>query len=141
VTLNVDIDFASVISKSMKSVVRKIAAMALAGVVAACTPTQELMAKTRPAGTFFDGMGNVTLHRGQPCASQIVFDFHPAESKSPVWLAADVRASKQLTQAAREHRRVHIVGTWKRGREKQCGYVDVKKVIVQTSKWRLFGFP
>ena len=122
----------------MKSIVRA-ALLAMACALGACAPTHDLMAKTRPAGTVFDDMGNVTLHRGQPCASQIVFDFHPAESKSPVWLAADVRASKQLTEAAKAHRRVRVVGTWKRGREKGCGYVDVKKVTAQASKWRLFG--
>jgi hypothetical protein len=124
----------------MRSVLPKFVFLAAACGLAACAPTHELLAKTRPAGTRFDDMGNVTLHRGQPCTSQIVFDFHSPQSKSPVWLAADVHASKQLTEAARTRRRVHIVGTWKHGRDKECGYVEVKNVIMPTSKWHLFGW-
>jgi hypothetical protein len=124
----------------MKSVMPKFLILTVAYALAACAPTHELMAKTRPAGTRFDDMGTVALHRGQPCTSQIVFDFHSPESKSPIWLAADVHTSKQLTEAARTRRRVHVVGTWRRGGEKECGYVDVKNVIMPTSKWHLFGW-
>ena len=64
-----------------------------------------------------------------------MFDFHPAGSKSIVWLAAGAHDSAKLTDAARNRGRVQISGTWKRGRESECAYVDVKKVTVETSWW------
>jgi hypothetical protein len=123
----------------MKSMARRILLIAAAVVPLACAPMASLMAKTAPAGTRFNDDGKVTFHRGQPCTSQIMFDFHPGRSKAVVWLAADARDSKKLSEAARGHDRVRISGIWKRGRETGCGYVDVSKVAVQTSFWsRLF---
>ena len=97
------------------------------------------MAKTAPAGTGFNQSGKITMHRGQPCTSQIMFDFHPATSRTVVWLAADAHDSAKLTDAAREHRRVRISGVWKHGQHAGCAYVDVKTVVIEKSGWHLFG--
>jgi hypothetical protein len=93
------------------------------------------MAKSGPAGTGFNQNGKITLHRGEPCTSQIMFDFHPVSSKAVIWLAASAHDSTKLTDAAREHRRVRINGVWKRGRHTGCAYVDVKKVAVEKGGW------
>jgi hypothetical protein len=97
------------------------------------------MAKTAPAGTGFNQNGKVTLHRGEPCTSQIMFDFHPVDSKAVIWLAAGAHESKKLTAAAGDRRRLRVSGVWKRGRLTGCSYVDVTKVTVEKS-WldRLF---
>ena len=113
----------------------RFAIVAIGLAIAACAPTQALMARTGPAGTRFSERGRITLHRGQPCTYQIMFDFQPAESKAIVWLAAGAHDSKKLTEAARDHRRVRITGLWKRGPQTGCGYVDVKKVAVEGSWW------
>ena len=114
------------------------AAAVLLSIVVACAPVQTATAGSRPANRPFNHAGKVTLHRGQPCTSQIMFDFHPADSKTVVWLAAGLRQSQKLTDAAKHHRALTISGTWKAGREKGCSYVDVKNVTIQPSKWRLF---
>ena len=101
----------------------------------ACAGSGDLMAKSGAAGSRFSDQGKITLHRGQPCTSQIVFDFHPLESKAVVWLAADAHDSRKLTDAARTRNRVRIAGPWKRGRQNGCAYVDVTKVAVETSWW------
>src|SRR5205085_11802580 len=103
--------------------------------VTACAPTHELLARTGSVGTRFIRKGKVTLHRGEPCTSQIMFDFHPVESKSIIWLAAGAHDSSKLTEAAQSRGRVQITGIWKRGRQSECAYVDVSKVIVERSWW------
>src|SRR5437764_5402221 len=65
--------------------------------IAACALSDQLLAKTGPGGMRFDEKGKVTLHRGEPCTSQIMFDFHPADSRTVVWLAADAHDSAKLT--------------------------------------------
>jgi len=67
-----------------------------------------------------------------------MFDFHPANSKTPVWLAAGAHDSTRLTKAAREHQRVHVTGVWKRGRHAGCAYVEVKNIAIDKSGWHLF---
>ena len=62
-----------------------------------------------------------------------MFDFHALDSTAAVWLAADARDSRRLTDAARSRNRVRITGVWKRGRQNGCAYVDVTKVTVETS--------
>ena len=119
-----------------KLIIARFALLAATIGVVACTSTLEVAAKTRPAGTRFDETGKVTLHRGQPCTSQIMYDFRPADSKAVIWLAAGFHESRSLTDAAKHHRTVHIAGLWKRGQEKGCSYVDVKNVTVEGKTWR-----
>jgi len=104
---------------------------------ASCAQPQKPMAaaKAAPAGSRFDGIGKVTMHPGQPCTSQIVFDFRADHSKSWTWLAARVREAKVLTEAAQRRRRVHILGNWQRGKEKGCSYVHVTKVEAVSSRF------
>ena len=64
-----------------------------------------------------------------------MFDFHPVDSKTIVFLAAGAKDSRKLTDAARQRHRVRISGVWKRGREASCGYVDVTKLTVERSWW------
>ena len=54
-------------------------------------------AKAMPTGLHFDQVGRVALYAGEPCASQIMFDFHGA--RSTVWLAAPMWETKILTEA------------------------------------------
>ena len=103
--------------------------LAIAVALAGCAEPKKPAAAERAslAGSHFDGIGRVTLHAGQPCTSQIMFDFRRTGS-STVWLAAPIGESKILTEAAERKRRVHISGKWRRGREKGCSYVDVTEV-------------
>ena len=79
------------------------------------------------AGAPFEQAGKVELHEGQPCTSQIMFDFR-GRGADTVWLAASMRETKVLTQAARTNHRVHVYGTWRRGKEPGCSYVSVTRV-------------
>ena len=130
-----DIARAFAISRRVKAIIRRGLIVAIACVGGACAPTNGLMAKTGPAGTRYNSNGKVTLHRGQPCTSQIMFDFHPVGSKSIIWLAAGSHESKKLTEAASRHRGVRVTGVWKRGRDTGCGYVDIEKVTVEATFW------
>ena len=105
----------------------------MACTIAACASARDLMARTGAAGSRFAERGKVTLHRGEPCTSQIMYDFRPLDANSVVWMAAGAHDSTKLTEAARTRNRVQISGIWKRGRQTDCGYVEVKKVIVERS--------
>src|SRR5438034_6019978 len=76
-----------------------VAGAALAG-MAGCAQIKKppAQAKAVPAGLRFDQVGRVTLYVGEPCVSQIMFDFHGAGST--VWLAAPMWETKTLTDAA-----------------------------------------
>jgi hypothetical protein len=74
-------------------------------------------------GSSFDRVGWVTLYAGEPCAPQIMFDFQSA--RSTVSLAAPMRQTRILTDAANKKRRVHILGKWRRGGQSNCSYVEV----------------
>src|ERR1700687_1226748 len=67
------------------------------------------------AGSEFDQVGKVSLYPGESCASQIMFIFHRARSTS-ISLAAPFHESKILTDAAHDHRTVHVWGKWRRGK-------------------------
>ena len=101
-----------------------IAAAALAG-MAGCAEVKKpaAQAKAMAAGLRFDQVGRVSLYVGQPCTTQIMFEFHGA--RSTVWLAAPMWETKILTDAANKNRRVHISGKWRRGGESNCSYVEV----------------
>src|SRR5205085_11362551 len=90
-------------------------------------------ANSPATGASFNGRGKITLHRGEPCTSQIMFDFHPLSSTAIVWLAAGAHDSAKLTEAAGAHRRVRITGTWKRGQHAGCAYVELKKLVLERS--------
>lgn len=101
-----------------------IAATTLAG-MAGCAQVKKPMpqVKAAPIGLRFDQVGRVALYAGEPCASQIMFDFHGAGST--VWLAAPRSETDILTDAARKGRRVHVLGKWRRGGQSNCSYVEV----------------
>jgi hypothetical protein len=104
-----------------------IAGAAVAG-LAGCAQIKKPAAQARavPAGLRFDKVGSVTLYAGEPCTPQIMFDFHGA--RSTVWLAAPKYETKILTEAAKNNRRVHIFGKWRRGGPSNCSYVEVTSV-------------
>jgi hypothetical protein len=115
--------------KNMKSIWGSVAVLTVSAVFASCAQPTKLAApeKASPVGSRFDGVGKVTLHAGQPCTSQIMFDFRTTNSNT-VWLAAAMAETKILTEAASRHHRVHISGKWRRGKQTGCSYVDVTKV-------------
>ena len=84
--------------------------------------------KASRAGSRFAGVGKVVMHPGQPCTSQIMFDFRTTGVSSTVALAAPMRETKLLTEAANRNRRVQVWGTWQRGQDRTCNYVNVTKV-------------
>jgi hypothetical protein len=84
--------------------------------------------RAMPSGSRFDRVGSVTLYAGEPCTPQIMFDFHGPGST--VWLAAPMHQTKILTNAAKQHRRVHISGKWRRGAQSNCSYVEVTSAEV-----------
>jgi hypothetical protein len=106
-----------------------IAGAALAG-MAGCAQIKKPAAQVRavPAGLRFDKIGSVSLFAGEPCTPQIMFDFRGPGST--VWLAAPKHATKILTEAAKNNRRVHISGKWRRGGQSNCSYVEVTSAEV-----------
>jgi hypothetical protein len=101
-----------------------IAAAALAG-MAGCAQVKKpaVPVKASAVGSRFDQVGRVSLYVGQPCTTQIMFEFHGGSST--VWLAAPMWETKILTDAANKNRRLHISGKWRRGGEPNCSYVEV----------------
>jgi len=97
---------------------------ALAG-IAGCAQIKKppAQAKAVPTGLRFDQVGLVTLFPGEPCTPQIMFNFRSAGST--VWLGAPKQETKVLTEAAKNNRRVHISGKWRRGAQSKCSYVEV----------------
>jgi hypothetical protein len=79
--------------------------------------------KAMATGLRFDQAGRVSLYAGEPCAPQIMFDFHG--TGSTVSLAAPMWATKLLTDAANKNQRVHVSGKWRHGGQSKCSYVEV----------------
>src|SRR5689334_5033346 len=77
-----------------------VAGATLAG-MAGCAQVKKAapQVKAAPVGLRFDQVGRVALYAGEPCASQIMFDFHGAGST--VWLAAPRSETDILTDAAK----------------------------------------
>ncbi|MGH8101737.1 MAG: hypothetical protein ACREIW_10605, partial [Chthoniobacterales bacterium] len=73
--------------------------LVMATLLAGCAEPRkpEAVARARSIGGSFTSYGKVALHQGQPCASQVMFDFRGAGST--VWLAAPMRESRLLTEA------------------------------------------
>jgi hypothetical protein len=105
-----------------------------AGVAASCAaPRPRTKPKSPPAAatsasSSFEGIGRLRLHRGQPCATQIMFDFDVGFGET-VWLAAGVKDERRLLAAIEHRRRVRIFGTWRHGKEARCRYVSVTRVV------------
>ena len=101
-----------------------VAGATLAG-MAGCAQVKKAapQVKAAPVGLRFDQVGRVALYAGEPCASQIMFDFHGAGST--VWLSAPRSETDILTDAARKGRRIHVLGKWRRGGQSNCSYVEV----------------
>ena len=93
--------------------------------MAGCAQVKKPAAQVKAAavGSRFDQVGWVRLYAGEPCTSQVMFDFHGAGST--VWLAAPRGETEILTDAAKKDRRVHILGKWRRGGQPNCSYVEV----------------
>jgi len=108
-----------------------IAGAALAG-MAGCAQIKKPAPQVRavPTGLRFDQVGRVSLYAGEPCTSQIMFDFHGAGST--VWLAAPKHETKILTEAAKKNQPIHISGKWRRGGQSNCSYVEVTSAEVTT---------
>jgi len=87
-----------------------------------------------PVGSSFDQVGKVSLYPGESCASQIMFVFHTARSTS-ILLAAPMRQSKIMIDAAHDRRSVRVFGRWRRGKAPDCYYVEATQVEVQKSLW------
>lgn len=104
--------------------------MAILCALTSCMQPEKLTVSARGsrAGTPFAAAGKVSLHRGQPCASQIMFDFQTTNARSVVQLAAPMRESKLLTEAAHHNRHLRIRGNWRSGLERGCNYINVTGV-------------
>jgi len=87
-----------------------------------------------PVGASFDQIGKVSLYPGESCASQIMFVFHSGRSRS-ISMAAPFRVSRILTDAAHDHKTVHVWGKWRRGNTAGCSYVEATQVESQKSFW------
>jgi hypothetical protein len=106
-----------------------IAGVALAGMIGCAQvkkPPAQLKAVT--AGMGFDRVGRVNLFAGEPCAPQIMFSFQGQGSTA--WLAAPKQETRILTEAAKNNRRVHVSGKWRRGAQANCSYVAVTSAEV-----------
>jgi hypothetical protein len=101
-----------------------VAASLVAG-MAGCAQIKRPAAQPKVAavGSRFDQVGWVSLYAGEPCAPQIMFDFHG--TRSAVSLAVPRRETEILTDAANKRRRVHVLGKWRRGAQSNCSYVEV----------------
>ena len=122
----------------MNSLARSMSILAVAILFVSCGEPERarpsaIGARPRVAGDF-DGVGKVSLSEGESCASQIMFVFHGGRSPS-VSIAAPFHVSKILTDAARDHKTVHLSGKWRRGKGPGCNYVEATQVEVRKSFW------
>jgi hypothetical protein len=114
----------------MKSLLLAATSLILLAITARAAPRPtHPVAKAIAVEKHFEGKGRILLFQGQPCSPQIMFDLRQSFPKSTIRLAAPIRESRQLTDAARHRRTVHITGLWRHGRDKLCRFVDVTKVI------------
>jgi hypothetical protein len=114
----------------MKSILCLFTIPVVAALLASCAQPEKTSAPAKASrmGSHFISVGKVTMHSGQPCASQIMFDFRTTGVSSTVALAAPIRETKLLTEAANRNLRVQVWGTWQRDRHQTCNYVNVTKV-------------
>jgi len=121
------------------SLLRSLSILAVAILFASCGEPERPQPAAIRAQPFratgdFDEVGKVSLFEGESCASQIMFVFHGGRSTS-VSIAAPFHVSKILTDAARDHKTVHVSGKWRRGKAPGCNYVEVTQVEMQRSFW------
>jgi hypothetical protein len=114
----------------MKPVLRLFTIPVVAVLLASCAQSERTATSARASrmGSRFSSVGKVTMHPGQPCTSQIMFDFRTTGVSSTVALAAPMHETKLLTEAANRNRRVQVWGTWQRGQDPTCNYIKVTKV-------------
>ena len=112
----------------MKPVLRWFTIAVLAALLASCAQPEKTAASAKASrmGSRVSGVGKVTMHGGQPCTSQIMFDFRITGARSVFQVAAPMHESKLLTEAANRDRRVRIWGSWRHN--DGCDYVEVTKV-------------
>ena len=114
-------DFFGMKKYILHSFVAGAALAAMAGCAQVKKPAPQL--KAAAVGSRFDQVGRVTLYPGEPCAPQIMFDFHGG--RSTALLAAPRRETEILTSAANLNQGVHVSGKWRRGGQSNCSYVQV----------------
>src|SRR5579864_3225441 len=116
----------------MRLISRLPLALAIA-IFAGCAQPQKPLTVERATavqvGSRFDGVGTVSLHAGQPCASQIMFDFRRPQSARTIWLAANAKDTKVLTDATTCDCPIHIIGFWRRGSSPNCYFVSVTSAV------------
>jgi hypothetical protein len=120
----------------MNLLLRPLSLLAIAVVLASCAEPQKTRPAMRaaPSGTTFNQVGKVTFYQGQPCTSQIMFLFGEGRSAS-IPLAASMRETKILTDAAHRNRRVRVSGKWRHSKQRDCAYVEVTQVEMQKLFW------
>ena len=96
----------------------------LGGATAMAAPTPPWTVPSR--STHFEAVGRVTLHPGQPCTPQVMFDFR---GKTIISLAAPKRETAVLTEAARHHRRMRVTGNWRHVKGGACSFVEVTRAV------------
>ncbi|HZR06237.1 MAG TPA: hypothetical protein VFA61_10475 [Candidatus Udaeobacter sp.] len=108
-----------------KFLLNVVVAAALLTGMASCAQIKKPAAQAKAAavGSRFDQIGRVSLYAGEPCTSQIMFNFYGTQSTVP--LAAPRRETELLTDAANKNQRVHIRGRWRHGAQSPCSYVEV----------------
>jgi hypothetical protein len=121
---------------SYRAMIWRLSILVIAVVLASCAEPQKARPamKAAPSGSSFSRVGKVTFYQGQPCTSQIMFVFGEGSSAS-IPLAASMRETKILTDAAQRSRRVRVSGKWRRSKQPGCAYVEVTQVEMQRLFW------
>src|SRR6266404_3690495 len=112
----------------MSLLLRSLSILTIALLLASCGEPERpqpaaIRAQPFRGGGDFNEVGKVSLFEGESCASQVVFVFHGARSAS-ISMAAPFHVSKILTDAARDHKSIHVIGKWRRGKAPGCNYVE-----------------
>jgi hypothetical protein len=120
----------------MNFALRSLSILAFAVVFASCAQPQRPTAvvKAAPSGSSFSQVGKVAFYAGQPCTSQIMFVFHAGRSAS-IPMAAPMRETKILAEAAHRNRNVRVSGKWRHSKQADCAYIEVTGAEIQKSFW------
>lgn len=123
----------------MNSLLRSLSVAAVAFALSSCgEPERARPVAIHPRGPRlggeFDQIGTVTGYPGESCASQVVFLFQSGSKSTPI--AAPFHVSKVLSEAAHNHKTVHVVGKWRRGKTPDCTYIEATQAdLIQKSFW------
>jgi hypothetical protein len=123
----------------MNRFARSLWILAMAFLFTSCgEPERARTSAVRPSGARvgggFDQVGAVSLYPGESCASQVVFILRSGPTSTS--LAAPWHQSQVLKDAVHSHRRVRVVGKWRRGKTADCTYVEATQVeSIQKSFW------